>query len=146
MALSYVPSEAFSPAADDTNILVEKITLDGQCLSLCACVCLCVCAHVHSVFQNDDRITTHSEPCSGNRGPRQRMRERCNIFIRQEQAPLAKNEFVRLLDRPSRTDSTRAELDSAISEQGEEKKVGSLFRAEPRGCTWDREQKGTDNQ
>lgn len=59
---------------------------------------------VRALFQNDDRITTHSELCSGNSGPRQRMREQCNIFIRQEQAPLAMNEFVRLLDRPRCTD------------------------------------------
>lgn len=45
------------------------------------------------------------------------MREQCNIFIRQEQAPLAKNEFVRQLDRPRCTDSAQAELDLTTSEQ-----------------------------
>lgn len=50
------------------------------------------------------------------------MREQCNIFIRQEQAPLAKNEFVRLLDRPRCTDSAQAELDSTTSEQEKKRK------------------------
>lgn len=53
------------------------------------------------------------------------MREQCNIFIRQEQAPLAKNEFVRLLDRPRCTDSAQAERDSTTSEQ--EKKESELI-------------------
>ena len=53
------------------------------------------------------------------------MREQCNIFIRQEQAPLAKNEFVRQLDRPRCTDSAQAELDSTTSER--EKKESHLI-------------------
>lgn len=53
------------------------------------------------------------------------MREQCNIFIRQEQAPLAKNEFVRLLDRPRCTDSAQAGLDSTTSER--EKKESHLI-------------------
>lgn len=91
------------------------------CVYICVSECLCVCA----LSQNDDRITTHSELCSGNSGPRQRMREQCNIFIRQEQAPLAKNEFVRLLDRPRCTDSAQAEPDWNTSEQ--EKKESRLI-------------------
>lgn len=86
---------------------------------------VCLCVRVHTLFKNDDRITTHSELCSGNSRPRQRMREQCNIFIRQEQAPLAKNEFVKLLDRPRCTDSARAELESTTSEQ--EKKKSHLI-------------------
>ncbi len=53
------------------------------------------------------------------------MREQCNIFIRQEQAPLAKNEFVRLLDRPRCTVSAPAALDSTTAEQ--EKKESELI-------------------
>lgn len=102
--------------------LKKLLWMDSLRVFVRECVRVCVCT---PVFQNDDRITTHSELCSGNRGPRQRMREQCNIFIRQEQAPLAKNEFVRLLDRPCCTDSTQAELDSAISEQ--EKKESQLI-------------------
>lgn len=105
--------------------------------------CVCMCSFTS---KNDDRITTHSELCSGNRGPRQRMREQRNIFIRQEQVPPAKNEFVRLLDRPCCTDSTQAELDSTTSEQEKKGKVSSLFQAQPCVCTWDRDHKGTDNQ
>lgn len=59
------------------------------------------------------------------------MREQCNIFIRQEQAPLAKNEFVRLLDRPCCTDSTQAELDSAISEQEKKRKSAHCSKHSP---------------
>lgn len=92
---------ALSPGFKDSNTFDEKITVIHTLH--------CVCAHV--LFQNDDRITTHSELCSRNSGPRQRMREQSNIFIRHEQAPLAKNEFVRLLDRPCCSDSARAEWD-----------------------------------
>lgn len=53
------------------------------------------------------------------------MSEQCNIFIRQEQVPLAKNEFVRLLDRPRCTDSAQAELHSTTSER--EKKESQLI-------------------
>lgn len=53
------------------------------------------------------------------------MREQCNIFIRHEQAPLAKNEFVRLLDRARCTDSAQAEPESTTSEQ--EKKESQLI-------------------
>lgn len=49
------------------------------------------------------------------------MREQCNIFIRQEQVPLAKNEFVRLLDRARCTDSAQAESDSTTSEREKRK-------------------------
>lgn len=61
------------------------------------------------------------------------MREQCNIFIRQEQAPLAKNEFVRLLDRPRCTDSAQAELDSTTSEQ--EKKESQFIVLSSAMCT-----------
>lgn len=113
-------SEAFNSATEDSNRLAE-ITFHGRCLSLYACVCL----RAHSLPKNDDRITTHSEPCSGKKeGPRQRMRERCNIFIRQEQAPLAKNEFVRLLDRGSlhRFNSGRAGSKQPQSKSKKKKK------------------------
>lgn len=70
------------------------------------------------------------------------MRERCNIFIRQEQAPLAKNEFVRLLDRPRCTDSARAGragFDDYTSEQeGKESRFAVLN-------TWERGYKSSDD-
>ena len=78
-----------------------------------ACVSARTCAH--TLLQNYDRITTHSELCSGSSGPRQRMREQCNISIRQDQALLAENEFVRLLDRPCCSDSALAEPDSTAA-------------------------------
>lgn len=45
------------------------------------------------------------------------MNEQCNIFIRQEQAPLAKNEFVGLLNSPRCTASAQTELDYTTSER-----------------------------
>lgn len=45
------------------------------------------------------------------------MNEQYNIFIRQEQAPLAKKEFVRLLDSPRCTASAQTELDYTTFEQ-----------------------------
>lgn len=53
------------------------------------------------------------------------MRELCNIFIRQEQAPLAKNEFVRLPDRPRCTNSAQPGPVPTSSEQ--EKKETHLI-------------------
>lgn len=100
---------------------------------MCVWPCECMCT-----FQND-RITTHAELCSGNSRPRERMRQYCNIFIRQEQAPLAKNEFVRLLDRPHCTSSAEAELDSTTFER-------KLLQAQSCVCTWDRQSRSTDNK
>lgn len=73
------------------------------------------------------------------------MRQQCNIFVRQEQAPLAKNEFVKMLDRSYCTDSTgRAGFNYLYSKKKE--KVSSLFQPQPSVYTWDKEHEGTDNQ
>lgn len=87
----------------------------------------------HALIQNDDRITTHSQRRSGNSGAEaENEREQCNISIRQEQAPLAKNEFVRTLDRPCcYRDSGRAEFNYLCSGEKEKKRRGTLFNSDP---------------
>lgn len=52
--MSYVHVNAFSPAAEDNT--TKKLHW-VECVSASVCVC--------TFFQNDDRITTHSELCSG---------------------------------------------------------------------------------
>lgn len=62
-----------------------------------------VLTYVHlSIFLKDSMAVknTHSKLRSGNSRPRQGMKEDCNIFIRREQVPQAKNRFVRLLNGP----------------------------------------------
>lgn len=87
----------------------------------------------HALIQNDDRITTHSQRRSGNSGAEaENEREQCNISIRQEQAPLAKNEFVRTLDRPCcYRDSGRAEFNYLCSGEKEKKKTRHIVQFRP---------------
>lgn len=75
------------------------------------------------------------------------MRQQCNIFVRQEQAPLAKNEFVKKLDRSYCTDSTQEELDSTAFKVlcKKKEKVSLFFQPQPCVYTWDKEHEGTDN-
>lgn len=59
------------------------------------------------------------------------MRQQSNIFVRQEQAPLAKNEFVKQLDRPYCTDSAQEELNSTTFKERKKKKSAHCSKLSP---------------